>query len=76
EQAKEIIRTMTTYFTLSAISLAIALIPYYIAKKRGAKASFWLIMGLVFGPLAIPFVFYAKTDQQKEQLEREEDQNG
>lgn len=67
---------MTTYFMLSAVSLVMALIPYYIAKQRGAKPSFWLIMGLIFGPLAIPFVFYAKTDQPEEEQEPEEEQDG
>jgi len=33
---------------------------YYIAKSRGAKARFWGIMGAMFGPLAIPFVFFSK----------------
>ena len=53
---------MATYFTLALTSLAIAFIPYFIARKKGAKKSFWLIMGLIFGPFAIPFVFFAKTD--------------
>jgi len=33
---------------------------FFIAKKRSAKASFWGLMGALFGPLAIPFVFLAK----------------
>ena len=32
----------------------------YIAKSKGADTRFWGIMGLIFGPLAIPFVFFAK----------------
>jgi hypothetical protein len=31
-----------------------------IAKKRGANTLFWSIMGALFGPLAIPFVFLSK----------------
>ena len=67
---------MTTYFLLSAVSPGIALIPFYIAHKRGAKKSFWLIMGLIFGPLAIPFVFYAKTDRPMQKQQLKERKNG
>ena len=38
-----------------------ALICHYIAKKRGVNVAFWGFMGLVFGPLAIPFVFFSNT---------------
>ncbi len=31
-----------------------------IAKKRGANPIFWGTMGLLFGPLAIPFVFMSR----------------
>ena len=34
-----------------------------LAKSRGANPVFWGVMGLVFGPLAIPFVWMAKTQQ-------------
>lgn len=44
----------------SLISLAFAFLLGTIAEKRGAKVMFWAIMGAVFGPLAIPFVFFAK----------------
>jgi len=30
------------------------------ASKRGAKKSFWAIMGFCFGLFAIPFLFFAK----------------
>lgn len=33
---------------------------YLIAEKRGADTLFWVVMGLFFGPLAIPFVFFSK----------------
>lgn len=33
---------------------------YSVAKKRNAKVSFWVVMGVLFGPLAIPFVFFSK----------------
>ena len=34
---------------------------YLVAKKRNAKASFWVAMAVFFGPLAIPFVFFSKS---------------
>ena len=45
------------------ISFAFAFLLSTIADKRGAKVMFWGIMGAVFGPLAIPFVFFAKNDR-------------
>ena len=48
----------------SLISFAFAYLLGTIAEKRGAKVMFWTIMGAVFGPLAIPFVFLVKPNQQ------------
>lgn len=36
---------------------------HYIAKSRGANPVFWGVMGVVFGPLAIPFVYMSKPDR-------------
>ncbi len=33
---------------------------HLIAAKRGADKIFWLVMGIVFGPFALPFVFIAR----------------
>jgi len=33
---------------------------YSVAKKRKANVPFWVVMGCLFGPLAIPFVFFSK----------------
>jgi hypothetical protein len=33
---------------------------YLIAKSRSANRQFWVVMGLLLGPLAIPFAFFAK----------------
>jgi hypothetical protein len=35
------------------------------AEKRGANTLFWAIMGAVFGPLAIPFIFLTKDASAK-----------
>ena len=49
------------------ILLASALICHQLAKRRGAQPVFWGVMGIVFGPLAIPFVFLARTGRGTEQ---------
>ena len=40
-------------------ALASAYVCYTIAKERHADARFWVWLGDLFGPLAIPFVFLA-----------------
>ena len=43
-----------------ASSFISAFICYYQAKRRNANYAFWAAMGIAFGPLAIPFVFFSK----------------
>lgn len=33
---------------------------FLIARSRGADSWYWLLMGLLLGPLAIPFAFFSK----------------
>ena len=49
-----IIIGLTTIITSSILC-------HFIAKTRGANPVFWGVMGIVFGPLAIPFVFMSKA---------------
>jgi hypothetical protein len=44
----------------AAINIACIILCHQIAKRRGANPVFWGVMGALFGPLAIPFVFFAK----------------
>lgn len=44
------------------IVIGCAIFCHNIAKSRGANPVFWGVMGLVFGPLAIPFVFMSKPN--------------
>ena len=46
---------------LILISACFGLLLYIIAAKRKANKYFWLAMGVLFGPFALPFVFLAKT---------------
>jgi len=51
-------------FIVLAVNLSSIFICHYFAKKRGLKPVFWGVMGAIFGPLAIPFVFIAKPENQ------------
>jgi uncharacterized membrane protein len=42
------------------VILASIAICHWIAKKRGVNPVFWGLMGALFGPLAIPFVFLVR----------------
>ena len=41
------------------VSIICAGICYAVAKKRGSKASYWVVLALLIGPFAVPFVFYS-----------------
>jgi hypothetical protein len=53
---------MTGLIIISVICISCAFLLWFIADKRGANTQFWAIMGAVFGPLAIPFVFLTKDN--------------
>lgn len=40
------------------VFIVCAIVCHRIAKLRGANPVFWGVVGLLFGPLALPFVFY------------------
>jgi hypothetical protein len=44
----------------AAINIFCVILCHQIAKRRSAKPVFWGVMGALFGPFAIPFVFLAK----------------
>ena len=46
---------------LMSIVFVSAVVCHLVAKTRGANAVFWGVMGFIFGPLAIPFVFLSKA---------------
>lgn len=33
---------------------------YFVAAKKGASKKYWLTMAILFGPFALPFVFFSK----------------
>jgi hypothetical protein len=51
---------MPVILLLIIITLASIVSCHYIAQSRGGNAVYWGVMGLLFGPFAIPFAFRAK----------------
>ena len=56
---------MTGMIIISSIFIICAILLWNIADKRGANTLFWAVMGGVFGPIAIPFVFLTKNRSSK-----------
>ncbi|MEJ2638072.1 MAG: hypothetical protein P8010_00710 [Desulfosarcinaceae bacterium] len=54
---------MTGIILILVICAACAYLLWRIADKRGADTKFWAIMGAVFGPFAIPFIFLSKKNK-------------
>lgn len=50
-----------TLFFIAAV--ASAFVCRTIARERGATLWLWTALGLLVGPLAIPFVFFAKPTE-------------
>lgn len=54
-----------SFVALSLISsILCGFICYFIARQRRANHLFWSVMGIAFGPLALPFVFFSKRIYQ------------
>lgn len=51
---------MTLSIALLMVSALCVYVCYAVAKSKKANLLFWVTMGLLFGPLAVPFVFFAK----------------
>lgn len=49
---------------ISLIILASVLHCGYVAKARGLPLPRWIAISLVFGPLAIPFVYLARSGNE------------
>jgi len=48
------------------ISAFFGVLLYYLADRKGYNKQFWLIMGILFGPFSIPFIFLSKRNTQYE----------
>ena len=49
---------------LVIISLLSMVICYQVARSRKANIQLWVIAGLLIGPFAIPFVFFASSNEE------------
>jgi hypothetical protein len=56
---------MTGFLVLALALLASVFACHAIARRRGGNPVFWGLMGLVFGPLAIPFAFLARPERRE-----------
>lgn len=43
---------------------------YHVAKRRGLNVQLWIILGAVFGPFAVPFVYAAAPKARKRSGEK------
>ena len=50
-------------YLLVAITVISVGVCYYVAKQRGFNKPYWIFMGALFGPLAVPFIFLVKPDR-------------
>lgn len=55
-----------TVYLLVAITVISVGICYYAANQRGLSKPYWVFMGALFGPLAVPFVFIAKSKHKND----------
>ena len=53
------------HWALLAITILSIALCYQIATLLRADARFWAVMGLLFGPFAVPFVFFSKAKTEK-----------
>ena len=51
---------------LLIINLISMILCFFVAKQRKAKIRYWLLVSLLVGPLAIPFVFFSKPVDEHE----------
>ena len=48
------------------ISAFFGVLLYYLADRRSYNKQFWLIMGILFGPFSLPFIFLGKKRHNME----------
>ena len=60
---------MSPAFLIMVVTLCSAFVCFTVARERGADATFLIWMAILFGPFAVPFVFFSKaksnTDSQE-----------
>jgi len=56
---------MTAILLMALVLLASVVACHAIAKRRGVNPVFWGLMGLLFGPLAIPCALLARPKRRE-----------
>jgi hypothetical protein len=56
---------MTAILLMALLLLASVVACHAIAKRRGRNPVFWGLIGLLFGPLAIPFALLARPKHRE-----------
>jgi len=56
---------MSAILLMALLLLASVVACHAIAKRRGRNPAFWGVMGLLFGPLAIPFALLARPKRRE-----------
>lgn len=51
-------------YLILAVTLFCAAACYAVARRRGLDRRYWLILGLLAGPLALPFVFLVRPKRR------------
>jgi general stress protein CsbA len=55
--------TQMSYVAIILISALFGALLYYMAGIKGYNKQFWLIMGILFGPFALPFIILGKKKE-------------
>jgi len=55
---------MSLAFLVMAITLCSAFICFTTSKEKGLNSTFWLWMAIIFGPLAVPFIYLSKSKEK------------
>jgi hypothetical protein len=55
---------MSLAFLVMAITLCSAFVCFTVSKEKGLNSTFWLWMALIFGPLAVLFIYLSKSKEK------------
>ena len=55
---------MALAIIVMAMTLCSAFICFTVSKEKRLNSTFWLWMAIVFGPLAVPFIYLSKPKEK------------
>jgi hypothetical protein len=56
---------MSLAIIVMAMTLCSAFICFTVSKEKRLNSTFWLWMALLFGPLAVPFIYLSKSKEKE-----------